>query len=76
MLRCPISHQSLRWLAEEEVPRLEAALAVGALCNRHGDLVRGPITRGLVREDGRHLYWIKQEIVTLTKSGAIRLLWN
>ena len=76
VLRCPISQQPLRWLAQEEIPRLQAALGVKALCNRRGDLIQGPIVAGLVRQDGKFLFYAQHEIVDLTKPAAIRLFWQ
>ena len=76
VLRCPVSQQSLHWLSQDELPRLQAALEVKALCNCHGDFIQGPIVAGLVRKDGKFLYWVQYEIVDLTKFSAVRLFWQ
>ncbi|MBX7157731.1 MAG: hypothetical protein K1X66_05030 [Verrucomicrobiae bacterium] len=75
VLVCPSSQQALRWLQEDELPRLNAAIEMGFLCFRNGTPVRQIIKQGLIREDEKMLYVCEEGIPILVKSRGIRLLW-
>ncbi|MEZ5406248.1 MAG: hypothetical protein R3F23_08830 [Verrucomicrobiia bacterium] len=75
VLVCPSSQQALRWLLEDELPRLNSAVEMGFLCFRNGTPVRQVIKQGLIREDEKILYVCEDGIPVLLKSRGIRLLW-
>lgn len=53
--------------------RANAAIAVGKVVDRSGEIVGEPLTAGLVTEDGSRLYRIDDGIVRLLVDGAIEL---
>ncbi len=73
LLVCPENHMSLRLADEALVARLNASIAAGTLVNCGGQVVREAIQGGLVREDGRRLYPIMDNIPVLLIDEAIVL---
>ncbi len=73
ILCCPETHQALQWADEEVVNRLNQAIEEGRLANRQGETVQEKIDGGLVREDGKYLYPVRQEIPVLLLDEAIPL---
>ncbi|MCL4191640.1 MAG: Trm112 family protein [Thermoguttaceae bacterium] len=73
LLVCPENHTSLRLADEALVARLNALIAAGKLVNCGGQAVREAIQGGLVREDGRRLYPIMDNIPVLLIDEAIAL---
>ena len=62
ILACPETKQPVRLADEELVRRVNAAAAAGTLKNRDGQPVTEPIDAGLLREDGRYLYPVRDDI--------------
>jgi len=72
ILVCPETHQSLALAAEAEVARVNERIASGAQRTVAGAEVLEPVDGGLVREDGRVLYPIRQGIpVLLVEEGLV-----
>jgi len=70
-LCCPETHQRLRWAEPALLARLNARVASGQLCNRAGQVVSEKLEGGLVREDGRYLYPVYQQIPILLVDEAL-----
>jgi len=62
ILACPETKQPVRLADDELVRRVNAAAADGTLKNRDGQSVTEPIDAGLLREDGRYLYPVRDDI--------------
>ena len=70
VLCCPETHQSLRLAAPELLERLNQKIVSGTLHNRAGRSVGAKLDSGLVREDGKVLYAVRNEIpVMLVEEG-------
>ena len=70
ILACPDTHQPLREAEASEVEAINAKIDAGGLRNVGGDGVEHAIDGGLVREDGRVLYPIRDGIpVLLVEEG-------
>ena len=73
LLRCPETMQRLQPAADSLLSRLNAQIDAGQLRNRGGRPVVRRCDSGLVREDGRYLYPVCQEIPILILNEAIPL---
>jgi uncharacterized protein YbaR (Trm112 family) len=73
ILVCPETKQPLTVAAEALVAQLNARMAQGALKNRAGATVTEAIDSGLVREDGRYLYPVRDDIPIMLIDEAIAL---
>jgi uncharacterized protein YbaR (Trm112 family) len=73
ILVCPETKQPLVVANEETLERVNRAVAEGSLKNQGGDGVRDRIEEGLVREDGRVLYPVQDDIPIMLLDEAIRL---
>ncbi len=62
ILVCPESRQALAMAGDEDLARLNAAVASGAAVTLGGEPVAEPVAAGLLREDGRILYPIRDGI--------------
>ena len=62
ILVCPETRQPLTVADKGLLERLNAAVADGSAVTRGGEAVSEPVTEGLLREDGRVLYPIRQGI--------------
>ncbi len=62
ILVCPETGQPLTVASAELLERLNATVEDGSAVTRGGEAVTQPVTEGLVREDGRVLYPIRQGI--------------
>jgi uncharacterized protein YbaR (Trm112 family) len=62
---CPETHQKLREAEPALVSRINEQIAAGSLKNRGGEVVREKIIAGLIREDSRFLYPIRQHPIML-----------
>ena len=70
---CPETHQPLRQADAELVADLNQRIEAGTLLDRVDDKVSQKIDGGLLREDGKILYPIRQEIPTLLIEQGIPL---
>ncbi len=73
ILACPESKTPVRLAEPELVERVNAAVAGGKLRNRGGEVVGEAIDGGLVREDGKLLYPIRDDIPIMLVEEAIPL---
>ena len=73
ILCCPESHQSLAAADPAIVARLNTEMASGGLKARGGQIVRDKLDGGLVREDGKFLYPVRQNIPVMLIDEAIPL---
>jgi uncharacterized protein YbaR (Trm112 family) len=73
ILVCPESHQSVRPADEELLQRLNQAIQSGGVSNRGGDEVTDVVSEGLVREDDRILYPVREDIPIMLIDEAIEL---
>lgn len=73
ILVCPETKQPVSRADDELVARLNASLERGELRTRSGDEVRERLDGGLVREDGRLLYPIRDDIPVMLVDEAIPL---
>ena len=73
ILCCPESHQSLTAADPTQVDRLNKEIASGGLKNRGHQIVRDRLDGGLVREDRKFLYPVRQNIPVMLIEEAIPL---
>ena len=73
ILVCPETKQPVRLADQDVIARLNAAIGQGVVANRAGETVRLPVEGGLVREDGRVLYPVRDEIPVMLIDEAILL---
>lgn len=73
ILCCPETHQKLQPAALELVEQINGQIAAERLKNRAGDIVREKMDGGLVREDKRFMYAVRQNLPMLLIDEAIPL---
>lgn len=73
ILVCPETKQPLRVADDGLLARVNAAVEAGTLKNRGGEPVTERIDEGLVREDGRYLYAVRDGIPIMLIDEAIPL---
>lgn len=73
ILVCPETKQRLRIADAEALERVNQALEKGYLENQAGERVRDPLEEGLIREDGKVLYPVRDGIPVMLLDEAIRL---
>ncbi len=74
ILRCPETHQPLRPAAAPLIETLNQQITAGQLCNHAGAIVALKIDAGLVREDAKLLYPIRNQLPILLVDEAIPLV--
>lgn len=73
ILVCPETKQPLRPADEAALSAVNASVAAGTLRNRGGDPVGQPVQEGLLREDGRVLYPVRDGIPIMLLDEAIEV---
>ncbi len=73
ILACPEDKTPVTLADAELVERVNRAIAAGKVHNRGGSPVTEPIEGGLVRQDGRWLYPIREDIPIMLVEEAIAL---
>jgi uncharacterized protein YbaR (Trm112 family) len=73
LLVCPETKQTLMVADADILDRVNQAVEGKSLVNQGGDRVKGRIEEGLVREDGKVLYPVKDDIPVMLLDEAIRL---
>ena len=76
ILACPEDKTAVRLADDAEVEAVNARIAAGGVKNRGGEAVTEPIDGGLIREDGKFLYAIRDEIPVMLIDEAIPLNGN
>ena len=65
ILACPETHQGLRMASADELSKLNARIRGGSVKNQAGKGVAEPFEDGLMREDGKRIYPIRDGIPVL-----------
>ena len=65
LICCPETRQPLKLVDADLIAGLNQRIEAGALVNRAGVKLEGKIDEGLIREDGKILYPVRQSIPTL-----------
>lgn len=73
ILVCPETKQPLSVADGEMLERVNKGVEGGYLRNQGGDAVRDRIEEGLVREDGKVMYPVRDDIPVMLLDEAIRL---
>lgn len=73
ILACPEDKSALAMAPVDLVARLNEKITTTKVLNRGGDRVSEAIDAGLVREDGKYLYPVRDEIPILLIEEAIAL---
>lgn len=73
ILVCPETKESVAPAEPDLIASINAAIGKGKLKNRGGEVVGEPIDGGLVREDGKFLYPIRDEIPIMLIEESIPL---
>ena len=71
ILVCPEARSPLRMADDDLLKALNRAVEEGAVRNRRGDVLTGPVEAGLVREDGALLYPIRDGIPIMLIDEAV-----
>ena len=73
LICCPETHQPLTPATDAVIERLNQRVTAGGLQNRAGKSVSEKLHAGLVREDGKYFYPVRQEIPVLLMDESIPL---
>ena len=71
ILACPETKEGLSVADQSVVDKINEKIKAGELKNRGGEAVTEPIDGGLVRDDGKYLYAIRDEIPIMLIDEAI-----
>lgn len=71
ILCCPETKQDLTLIEGEEIKKINAKIKNGEIKNRGGEVVKEPIDAGLLREDRKYLYPIREDIPVMLIDEAI-----
>jgi uncharacterized protein YbaR (Trm112 family) len=71
ILCCPETKQDLTLIQGTVISRLNDRIKEGALKNRAGETVKEPMDAGLLREDKKYLYMIREDIPIMLIDEAI-----
>ena len=73
ILACPETREAVSPADEALIERINRKIDAGQVVNRAGEKVTEPVDGGLVREDGRYLYAIRNDIPIMLVEQAIPL---
>jgi len=73
ILACPETKQALSQASGDILSRLNTRIEAGSLRNRGGESVSTPLEAGLVREDGKVLYPLDNDIPVMLIEESIEL---
>ena len=73
IIACPQTKQGLLLAGPEVVEKINSLIEKGGIRNRFGQSVEEKIDGGLIREDGKYLYPIRNGIPVLLTDEAISL---
>ena len=71
ILACPETKEPVSLVAESMVEKINQAIAAGSLVNRGNNKIEEKIDAGLLREDGKYLYPIREDIPIMLIEEAI-----
>jgi uncharacterized protein YbaR (Trm112 family) len=71
ILCCPETKQELSLIEGETIERINQRIKEGSLKNRGGETIKEPIDSGLLREDRKFLYPIREDIPIMLIDEAI-----
>jgi len=71
ILCCPETKQDLTLVQGEVITRLNDRIKAGTLKNRAGETIKEPMDAGLLREDKKYLYMIREDIPIMLIDEAI-----
>ncbi len=75
ILCCPETQQSLSIADSGLIQQINTKIKEGKVKNRGGIIVSEELQSGLIREDGKYLYPIRNDIPTLLVDEAIQVEW-
>ena len=73
ILCCPETHQPFQLADAQLIADLNAKIKAGQIKNRDGKVVTEPVEAGLVRQDRKYLYAVRNNIPLLLIDEAIPL---
>ncbi|GAK59187.1 hypothetical protein U27_06164 [Candidatus Vecturithrix granuli] len=73
ILACPETKEPVSLADDALIAKLNAAIAISALKNRAGEVITEKIDGGLVRQDQKYLYPIRDEIPIMLIDEGIPL---
>ena len=73
ILACPEDKTPVRLAETDELEALNQRIRAGDVTNRGGEAVTDEVTEGLVREDGKFLYPVRDDIPIMLIDEAIPL---
>jgi uncharacterized protein YbaR (Trm112 family) len=71
ILCCPETKQVITLVEGETIDRINKKIKEGALKNRGGEILKEPIDSGLLREDRKFFYPIREDIPIMLIDEAI-----
>jgi uncharacterized protein YbaR (Trm112 family) len=71
ILCCPETKQNVKLVEGDVIARINVKIKEGALKNRGGDVIKEAIDSGLLREDKKYLYPIREDIPIMLIDEAI-----
>jgi uncharacterized protein YbaR (Trm112 family) len=71
ILCCPETRQDVSFADADTIKKINDAIQSGNVVNRGGKAVKDPIAAGLIREDGKFLYPIREDIPIMLIDEAI-----
>ena len=71
ILVCPENKSAVKLVGEDVLKKINGAITAGGAKNRSGEAVTETIDGGLLREDGRYLYPVRDDIPIMLIDEAI-----
>ena len=71
ILCCPETKQDVTLVSSDVIKKINAKIKDGTVKNRAGDIVKDPIDAGLLREDRKFLYPIREDIPIMLIDEAL-----
>ncbi|MDR0306939.1 MAG: hypothetical protein LBI42_08910 [Chitinispirillales bacterium] len=71
ILCCPETRQNVTLVDENAVKKINEKIKAGTLKNRGGEVIKEQIDAGLLREDRKYLYQIREDIPIMLIDEAI-----
>ena len=73
ILACPEDKTPVRLAEHTELDALNENIRAGGVTNRGGEVVSDEVSEGLIREDGKYLYPVRDDIPIMLIDEAIPL---